>query len=294
MASEGYNVMSLSRRMLLGASAALVTRSACAAQEFPALTGYEGQTGGRIGVHAENLKTRKKITWRANERFVMCSTFKASLTALTLSRVDRGKENLSRSISFGPADLEDLYAPVAKQNLAKGHMAVAEMCEAAVEYSDNACANLLLAYAGGPPALTNFWRSTGDVISRLDHNEPVLNRSKPGDPHDTTTPMAMAGNLRRFLLGNVLSAQSRERLLNWMIACKTGANRLRGGLPAAWQIADKTGNNGSDAAGDIAMVWPAPDMPIVVCVYTQGGTPSAVQLEAVFGDIGRAIAQRLT
>jgi hypothetical protein len=31
-----------------------------------------------------------------------------------------------------------------------------------------------------------------------------------------------------------------------------------------------------------------------VCVYTQGGTPSAVQLEAVFGDIGRAIAQRLT
>jgi beta-lactamase class A len=82
-------------------------------------------------------------------------------------------------------------------------------------------------------------------------------------------------------------------LLNWMIGCQTGANRLRGGLPKAWQIADKTGNNGADAAGDIAMVWPAPDAPIVICVYTQGGAPSAAQLETVFGDIGRGVAQTL-
>jgi beta-lactamase class A len=208
--------------------------------------------------------------------------------------VDHGKEDLARSIYYGPGDIQDFYAPVAKQNLAKGRMTVAEMCEAAVELSDNACANLLLASIGGPAVLTDFWRRAGDATSRLDHNEPVLNRSKPGDPHDTTTPMAMAGNLRRFLLGNLLSADSRGRLLNWMIACQTGANRLRGGLPAAWQIADKTGNNGTDAAGDIAMVWPAPETPIVICAYTQGGAPTARQLESVFRDIGRAVAQRLT
>jgi beta-lactamase class A len=92
----------------------------------------------------------------------------------------------------------------------------------------------------------------------------------------------------------VLSPQARGRLLNWMIACQTGANRLRGGLPAAWQIADKTGNNGVDAAGDIAMVWPAPGTPVVICAYTQGGVPSAPQLESVFGDIARAVAQSLT
>jgi beta-lactamase class A len=103
----------------------------------------------------------------------------------------------------------------------------------------------------------------------------------------------MAGNLRRFLLDDVLSPPSRGRLLNWMIACQTGANRLRGGLPVAWKIADKTGNNGADAAGDIAMVWASPDAPIVICAYTQGGTPSAPQLESVFKDIGRAAAQSL-
>jgi len=284
--------MPLSRRVLLAAPTLILTRHAWA-QELPALADYERQSGGRIGLHAENLKSGKKIAWRAEERFVMCSTFKASLVACTLSRVDRGKEDLARSISYGPDDLQDFYAPVAKQNLAKGRMTVREMCEAAVELSDNACANLLLASIGGPAVLTDFWRSTGDAVSRLDHNEPVLNRSKPGDPHDTTTPIAMAGNLRRFLLGNVLSPEARGRLLNWMIACQTGANRLRGGLPVAWQIADKTGNNGVDAAGDIAMVWPAPGMSVVICAYTQGGTPSASQLESVFREIGRAVAQSL-
>ena len=286
--------MSLSRRTLLGASAALLAGPA-RAEDLPVLAAYEQQSGGKIGVYAENLKSGKKLAWRADERFVMCSTFKASLTALTLSRVDRGKENLGRSVAFGPADIQDFYAPHAKEKLAAGqdHMSIGEMCEAAVELSDNACANLLLTACGGPAALTAFWRSTGDAVTRLDHNEPELNRSKPGDPHDTTTPMAMAGNLRRFLLGNVLSAGSRKRLLDWMIACKTGANRLRGGLPAAWQIADKTGNNGADASGDIAMVWPAPDMPIVICVYTQGGKPSDTLIQNVFADIGRGVAQRL-
>ena len=284
--------MPLSRRVVLSAPAIMLARSAWA-QDLPVLADYERQSGGRIGLHAENLKSGKKIAWRAVERFVMCSTFKASLVACTLSRVDRGKEDLARSISYGPADLQDFYAPVAKQNLAKGRMTVEEMCEAAVELSDNACANLLLASIGGPSVLTDFWRSTGDFTSRLDHNEPVLNRSRPGDPEDTTTPIAMAGNLRRFLLGNVLSARSRGRLLSWMIGCRTGANRLRAGLPSTWKIADKTGNNGVDAAGDIAMVWPAPDAPVVICAYTQGGTPSAPLLESTFRDIGQAVAQSL-
>jgi beta-lactamase class A len=146
---------------------------------------------------------------------------------------------------------------------------------------------------GGPAALTAFWRATGDATSRLDHNEPVLNRSPPGDPHDTTTPRAMAGNVRRFVLGNVLSPASRERLTGWMIDCQTGDNRLRGGLPKAWRIGDKTGNNGKDASGDLAVAWPRPDTPIIVCAYVQGGSPSDARIAAVFADIGRLAAERL-
>jgi len=77
------------------------------------------------------------------------------------------------------------------------------------------------------------------------------------------------------------------------VGCKTGANRLRGGLPAGWKIGDKTGNNGKDASGDIAVVWPKPDAPILIAAYTQGGAPTAPQIEAAFARIGRMVAERL-
>jgi beta-lactamase class A len=286
--------MILDRRTLLAAASGFTICWPAFAEETapPALEAYERESSGRIGLYAENLATGAKIAWRADERFVMCSTFKASLAAFVLSRVDRGEDQLERMIPYGPGDLLP-YAPTAKQNLAKGAMSVADMCQAAVELSDNTCANLLLARVGGPDALTAFWRSTGDAVSRLDHNEPELNNSLPGDPHDTTTPAAMAGNLHRFVLGEVLSPASRERLTGWMLDCTTGANRLRGGLPKDWKIGDKTGNNGKDASGDIAMAWPRPDAPVVICAYTQGGFPTPAQLETVFAVIGRMTGHQL-
>ncbi len=151
-------------------------QSRAAAEPFKA---YEAASGGRIGVYAKNLVTGVGIAWRADARFVMCSTFKASLAGLVLSRVDAGKETLDHRVSFGAGDLLE-YAPVAREHLASGTMSVDELCAGAVELSDNTCANLLLARAGGPAALTRFWRSVGDRVSRLDHDEPLLNRTPPG------------------------------------------------------------------------------------------------------------------
>lgn len=284
--------MPIDRRSLLASLCWIAASPAFAAEAPPELESYERESGGRVGLYAENLVTGAKLAWRADERFVMCSTFKASLAACVLARVDRGEEQLAGMIPYGQADLLD-YAPVAKQNLAAGKMSVTDMCKAIVELSDNTCANLLLARIGGPAALTAFWRSLGDGTSRLDHNEPELNRSLPGDPHNTTTPAAMAGNLKRLIVGEALSPASRAQLTEWMVNCKTGANRLRGGLPAGWKIGDKTGNNGKDAAGDIAVAWPKPDTPILIAAYVQGGTPAAARIEAVFARIGRMVAERL-
>jgi len=279
----------MNRRDIMRSSLALLASPAPAGPAaLTALTDYERDSRGRVGVYAENLRTGANFAWRARKRFVMCSTFKASLAACVLARVDRGEIRLDESIAYAPADLLE-YAPVARQNLGKGAMSVTDMCKAAVELSDNTCANALLARIGGPSALTAFWRSIGDPVSRLEHNEPALNFSPPGDPHDTTTPAAMAGNLRRFLFGKVLSPGSRERLTDWMLNCKTGNNRLRAGLPTDWRIADKTGNNGKDAAGDIAIAWSPRGDPIVICAYTQRGAPTSQQLEAVFSAVGRFI-----
>jgi beta-lactamase class A len=203
-----------------------------------------------------------------------------------------GQEHLDRMVSYGEKDLLD-YAPVAKakDNLARGALSVEAMCKGAVELSDNTCANLLLAAVGGPAGLTNFWRTAGDGTSRLDANEPELNRSPPGDLHNTTSPAAMAGNLKRLVVGQMLLPPSRERLTSWMLGCQTGANRLRAGLPKAWSIADKTGNNGKDAAGDIAVAWIGPNQPVLICAYTQGGAPKPDDLDALFAGIGKVVGR---
>ena len=288
--------MIINRRALLVAMPAVVPVLAAwpaVADDAPSfLKDYERATGGKIGLYAENVSSGVTLAWRANQRFVMCSTFKASLAACMLARVDRGADRLDRTISYGRKDILD-YAPVAKENLAKGTLSIAELCKGAVELSDNTCANLLLKHIGGPAKLTAFWRSLGDTTSRLDHNEPELNRSPPGDPHDTTTPAAMAGNLKRLVLGNALSPSSREHLTGWLLNCKTGGNRLRSGLPKDWRIGDKTGSNGKDAAGDIAVAWTKSDVPIVIAVYTQGGKPTAARHEQVFAAAARWVAERL-
>jgi beta-lactamase class A len=281
------------RDFLWSASAFLASSSHAQETPIAAISDYEKSSGGHIGVYAENIRTGAKLSWRADERFVMCSTFKASLAACILSRVDRRQDSLETLISFGATDIQDWHAPVAKANLSKGSLSVREMCRAAVEESDNTCANLLLSRIGGPPALTAFWRKNGDQVTRLDDPEPFLNRIPLGDPRDTTTPAAMAQTLRRFVLGRVLSEPSRSTFTGWLVGCRTGDNRLRAGLPATWVIGDKTGNNGDDAAGDIAVVWPEANNPIVICVYTRGGAPSPQQLESAFAGIGRFVGAQL-
>jgi beta-lactamase class A len=121
----------------------------------------------------------------------------------------------------------------------------------------------------------------------------MLNRTPPGEVQNTTTPAAMAATLRRLVLGDALSVASRDRLTGWLVHSKTGADRLRAGLPKDWTIGDKTGNNGHDAFGDIAVAWPSRSGPVVMCAYTRGGSPTAELVAATFREIGALVARRL-
>jgi beta-lactamase class A len=179
---------------------------------------------------------------------------------------------------------------VTKAHVGSKGMRVSDLCAAAVTVSDNAAANLLLASFGGPAALTNFWRSVGDSVTRLDRNEPALNEGTPGDSRDTTSPAAMAEDLHKFVLGDVLHPASRELLKKWLIGNKTGDTRLRAGLTRGWVTGDKTGTGGHNSTNDIAVVWPANRKPFVIAAYLTQGTGAAADEDAILADVGRAVA----
>ena len=252
------------------------------------LASLEKRTGGRLGVSVLDTKSNASFGHRQDERFAMCSTFKALAAAFVLARVDKGEEKLDRRIAVAKADLLS-HSPIAEKHVGDG-MTVAELCDAAVTYSDNAAANLLLASFGGPDGLTAWLRSIGDETTRLDRTEPALNEAKPGDPRDTTTPAAMMRTLGKLLLEDVLSPSSRDQFTAWLVANRTGDRRLRAGLPASWTIGEKTGTSGHGEAGDVGFMRPREGHTILASVYIAEGKKPIKELEPIFAEVGKLIA----
>ena len=233
------------------------------------------------------------VAWRENERFLMCSSFKALAAAAVLARVDRGTERLERWIAYGPADMQP-YAPVTRANLAKGGMAMGDLCAAAVELSDNTAANLILAAVGGPAGVTRYVRGLGDTVTRLDRNEPGLNTAKPGTDFDTTTPASMIGLWDRILLGGALSDASTGRLLGWLEACQTGPRRLPMAMRSEqhWRIGHKTGS-GSTTLGDVALMTPGDGHRILIAVYLDVPDALSGRFEDAMAEAGRVALGQL-
>src|ERR1700733_13432100 len=76
----------------------------------------EKQLGGRLGLAAVNTGTGARLTYRASERFAMCSTFKWMLAAAVLAKVHTEHADLEQSLSFRRADLVD-FSPVTRAHV---------------------------------------------------------------------------------------------------------------------------------------------------------------------------------
>ncbi len=255
------------------------------------LAALERRYGGRLGVAALDLGSGVRVEQRANERFAMCSTFKLLAVGVVLTRVDRLEEQLDRRVVFGKEALVT-YSPATEKRVGAPGMTVAELCEAALTLSDNTAGNLLLASFGGPPALTEFARSLDDAVTRLDRIETELNEATPGDPRDTTTPRAMLEHVQRLVLGEALSPESCSQLTSWLIANRTGDDRLRAGLPKDWRVGDKTGAGNHGATNDVAVAWPPGRAPLLMSVYYAESSATPEQRNAVIADVARILSVR--
>jgi len=251
-----------------------------------ALAALETQSGGRLGVAVLDCSDGALAGHRLDERFTMCSTFKLPLAALMLTKIDSGAIAADATLPISQTDPVG-HSPAVRARLDAGvtRMTILDLCEAAQTQSDNGAANILLRALGGPAALTAFFRSLGDGVTRLDRYEPALNTSHDGDPRDTSTPGAMAGSLRAILTGDRLTPASRTRLIDWTIATRTGLTRLRGGLPAGWRAGDKTGTFAGDEhvagkANDVAICWrPGRPAPFIITAFLEI-VPNSVSAEA--------------
>jgi beta-lactamase class A len=290
----------ITRRLWMGGAAAIALGSSAARAEdrFAGLARtfaqIEAERGGRLGVAVLDTGSGRRAGYRQDERFAMCSTFKLLLAGAVLARADAGKERMDRRIVVTRQDLAG-WSPATEKNLGGEGMTLTALCDAAVALSDNGAANLLLRTLGGPEGLTAYVRTLGDTVTRLDRWETALNEAIPGDPRDTTTPAAMLADMQALTLGNALSAASREQLVTWMRASKTGDKRLRARLPRGWQEGNKTGTGERRTSNVVGILWPPGGRPpVLVAAYLTEGAASAETRDAALADVGAAVAAALT
>jgi beta-lactamase class A len=288
--------MQSNRRALL--AALLASPSLALARTIPPPAGpgmlareisrLEVLSGGRLGFALLDSADGSRYQHRGNERFPMCSTFKLLLVAAVLRQVETGEETLARRIAVRKEDLVP-WSPFSETRVGSD-ASVEELCAAAMTQSDNVAANLLLPLIGGPPGIGSFARTLGDDRTRLDRNETELNSAIPGDPRDTTTPLAMLGNLQALLLGDALTPAGGAMLEAWMRANKTGDARLRAGLPKGWQAGDKTGSGANGTTNDIAVLWPPGRKPLLVVSYLTGSKLDSESRDALHASVARALS----
>lgn len=246
--------------------------------------------GARLGVYALATGSGATVTYRADERFAFCSTFKALAVAAVLHR--NPLSHLDKRVVFTRAEVNSI-SPVTQNHIATG-MTIRQLCDAAIRYSDGTAGNLLMRDIGGPARLTAYLRGLGDTVSRMDHYEPELNRGRPQDPRDTTSPRAIAADYRRLVLGDGLSADKRALLQDWLERITTGGKRIRAAVPSGWKVADKTGTGDYGRAGDIAIVWPPHTAPLVMAIMSDRSGYSTPPQEALIAEAATQIISDLT
>ncbi|GGL10820.1 beta-lactamase [Sphaerisporangium melleum] len=231
----------------------------------------------RIGAYVIDTATGKTFGYRSGERFPLLSTFKAMACAAVLKKARTSDPGLmGRVVRWTKDELKE-NSPVTEKHVHDG-MTVAELCRAAITYSDNTAGNMILKQIGGPKGLTAYFRTLKDPVSRLDRWETELNEWTPKERRDTTRPAFIARDLGKVAVGTALDDRDEAQLNAWLLANTTGGERIRAGLPKSWIIGDKTGSaNSHGAANDIAVVRTSPSAaPLIMAIYTNAraaGTP---------------------
>ena len=231
---------------------------------------------GRIGVAAYDLTTGRSVAVLGDQPFPFASTIKVAIAATFLEQVDAGRFRLSNPYPLMvPVPSRKFDGPAAPVR-AGDYYAAQDLINMSLTRSNNQATDALLAAVGGPAAVNDWLRRTGNSgihidrdIATLVRDDGAVNPATTIDTRDSATPMAMVRMLTGLYQGRWLSSQSRNFLLDTMSRCETGKNRIRALMPEGLVIAHKTGTL-SNTASDIGIISMPDGRAIALAIYVTG------------------------
>lgn len=217
-----------------------------------------------LGVYAIDTETNITINYNGEQRFAFASTYKALAGGLVLDKFNW--DELNQTIMINQEDLVD-YSPITEKYVGIG-MPLKDIIGAAMEYSDNTAGNILFDQLGGPAGFQKELEKLGDHTTESVRYEPELNEAIPGDRCDTSTPKAIALDLKKLTAEKTLAPDKLTFYKKQLVENKTGGNLIRAGIPTEVLVGDKSGAASYGTRNDIAVLYPPNRKPIVLVIFS--------------------------
>lgn len=213
------------------------------------LTDYISTKKAEVGVAIMALEDADTLSINGHRHYRLMSVAKFPQALLLLHLVDQGKVNIGAPLHFTSADLSQRTG----SSILKDHpqssfdLSLPEALRYSIGQSDNITSNKIFVIEGGPQTVTSYIHNLGvteiNIIADYAHmGEDTLHRN-------WASPWAIAALLQKFYKDRPLSDSMHALLWKTMVEGTSGANRLKGELPAGTIVAHKTGTSGTDSSG---------------------------------------------
>ncbi|OXE36865.1 MAG: serine hydrolase [Phenylobacterium zucineum] len=295
-------------------------------QTLDALAENFGET---VGIAIVDTSSNWIVDVRGDMAFPQQSVSKLWVALTTLDAVDRGVVALDQQVVLTEADRSVFNQPISYRITPDGFpTTVADLLKRALIESDNAANDKLMGMAGGPGAVRRLMNDKGLAGISLAEDERHLQAHIAGltwspdlapygafntararlpqstreaaldayltHPYDGAQPKALAIALAQLQAGKLLSSGSTRWMVETMAKARTGPSRLKGGLPAGWHIAHKTGT-GQDYRGasiginDVGLITAPDGKTYAVAVFLQRTRRPVSERLAFLQSVSRAI-----
>ena len=237
---------------------------------------------GTLGVRVMHGESGDGAAVNGAEWFPMMSVYKLPIAIHALRQAQRGKLDLTASVTLTAEDRRPGLSPLARQIEERGPLVltIRALISSIMRVSDNTASDALLRIVGGPQAvratLTEL-RVRGVDVSRYElefaadyYGVCCVDRMKPfaleqfaeaigrvppaarrkaadafvNDRRDSAQPEGMADLLARLARGELLDAADTRWLLDEMAEMHNRDTRIRAGLPPGTRVSLRPGTSG--------------------------------------------------
>ncbi|MEG1046652.1 class A beta-lactamase, partial [Carnobacterium sp.] len=213
-------------------------------------------------------------------------TYKALAGGLVLDKFNW--DELNQTMMINQEDLVD-YSPITEKYVGIG-MPLKDIIGAAMEYSDNTAGNILFDQLGGPAGFQKELEKLGDHTTESVRYEPELNEAIPGDRRDTSTPKAIALDLKKLTAEKTLAPDKLTFYKNQLVENKTSGNLIRAGIPTEVLVGDKSGAASYGTRNDIAVLYPPNRKPIVLVIFSNKANKDAAYQDELIAKSAKLVS----